>query len=161
MRLHGQKITTALALAVVLFLTLKVLGSWLLSLAAKPSLSFSPPVFSLAAKKNFDTVFSLPLPFPAIIIISAVALFGLSFIFFRLRERSKFVFVLGYAATTAGALTNIFERLRQGYVWDYLVVSFFGLRGYWNVADICILAGIFFMLAGSVKINRAPDTHGH
>lgn len=61
-----------------------------------------------------------------------------------------------YAAIIGGALGNVLDRVRLGYVVDYL--DFYWKDWHWpafNVADICITAGAIALVVASIFPARA------
>jgi signal peptidase II len=48
-----------------------------------------------------------------------------------------------YALISAGAIGNVIDRLRLGYVVDFFDFTFFPV---FNIADICINVGVFLLL---------------
>jgi len=73
------------------------------------------------------------------------------FIYAFLRWRSGFS-VWGETVALAGALSNLVDRVFYGGVVDFISVSY-GWFSWpvFNVADICIVVGIFFVLLGFYK----------
>lgn len=75
------------------------------------------------------------------IFVSLVALVYLFYLYYKLDDREKFS-IWGVGLIMAGALGNLIDRIRQGYVIDFLDV-FIG-RHHWpafNVADAAITIG--------------------
>jgi lipoprotein signal peptidase len=114
----------------------------------------------LSAEKNYFFAFGLPMPIWATLTISAVGLGLLNFLFLFLQFNHAW-FVIGYAFIMSGGASNFLERLRLGYVWDYLVVQWAGLRGVWNLADFFILIGIGIWAIGFIRQNFDVNFYGH
>lgn len=79
----------------------------------------------------------------ATIVLSIVSLIAVAFmIFLYVQLDSKFL-KLCLGLLSAGALGNIIDRIRLGYVVDFL--NFYNLFGYgfpaFNIADICVTSG--------------------
>lgn len=57
--------------------------------------------------------------------------------------------VLALAMVLGGALGNIVDRMRYGYVVDYADLHFGNFRPFWifNLADACITIGVLILLA--------------
>ena len=89
-------------------------------------------------------------------ISSAVSLAAwlLLYPFFLLTEGGRLL-KAGISLILGGAAGNTFERLRYGYVTDYLQVN--GKKGkkgwIWNLADLAILAGTILTICGVLKKN--------
>jgi signal peptidase II len=59
------------------------------------------------------------------------------------REHSPYLYLI-----VGGALGNILDRIRLGYVVDFIHISFWPV---FNVADICILLGVVLTLISTAK----------
>lgn len=142
----SKKLTTAIVLAVVLFLTAAAIGNLAASNFEESVIQIWPGKISVSATKNFHGVFSLPLSNFTSAALSLAAL-GIVAVFFLADFRRRgFLFAVGFATILGGALANLFFRLRFGFVWDYMNFHFFGLTGSWNVADFLIVLGMIFWL---------------
>jgi signal peptidase II len=65
---------------------------------------------------------------------------------------------VGLGFQLGGALGNLFDRLRQGYVTDFLHVQIPEIGFDWpvsNIADIWIFTGVVILLILSYKRDRA------
>ena len=59
-----------------------------------------------------------------------------------LTRKSRLADRLGFTLVTAGALSNLFDRFRRGYVVDYFSFQVRWLeKVVFNIGDLCILAG--------------------
>jgi signal peptidase II len=74
--------------------------------------------------------------------------------------------VLALAMVLGGALGNIVDRVRYGYVVDYADLHFGTFRPFWifNLADACITIGVLILLARAFLIrdkadNKEPTVH--
>ncbi len=63
--------------------------------------------------------------------------------------------VLALAMVLGGALGNIVDRVRYGYVVDYADLHFGSFRPFWifNLADACITIGVLILLARAFLIR--------
>lgn len=57
----------------------------------------------------------------------------------------------GYGLIVGGALGNVLDRARDGFVTDFFQVGSFPI---FNVADSCITVGVVFLLADSITLSR-------
>lgn len=57
----------------------------------------------------------------------------------------------GYGLIVGGALGNVIDRARDGFVTDFFQVGSFPI---FNVADSCITVGVVFLLAESIALSR-------
>lgn len=88
-------------------------------------------------KKNQKLVRGVPLVFTS---ASAGILLWL------MARKGRFVDRLGFTLVTAGALSNLFDRLKRGYVVDYFSFKVKWLeKVVFNIGDICILAGALLL----------------
>jgi signal peptidase II len=76
-------------------------------------------------------------------------------VWFNRRKLAKqpMLFKMGLTLGLAGAVGNLIDRLRLGYVIDFIDVRFWPV---FNVADMGIVAGVFllfWLLMGSTKID--------
>ena len=69
--------------------------------------------------------------------------------------------VLALAMVLGGALGNIVDRVRYGYVVDYADLHFGSFRPFWifNLADACITIGVLILLARAFLIREREDVH--
>jgi signal peptidase II len=75
------------------------------------------------------------------------------------REKAKGE-ILALALVLGGALGNITDRVRYGYVVDYADLHFGGFRPFYifNLADACISIGVVILLARAFLMReKAPD----
>lgn len=102
-------------------------------------------IFTLNFIENYNIAFSLPLKgiFLNIIII-LIIFFLIRYLSFSLSKKETWsaIFLL---AIILGALSNLTDRLKYGFVIDYLDLKYFTV---FNLSDAMIVAGI----AGLIKI---------
>ncbi|MBK7161701.1 MAG: signal peptidase II [Sphingomonadales bacterium] len=69
--------------------------------------------------------------------------------------------VLALSMVLGGALGNIVDRVRYGYVVDYADLHFGTFRPFWifNLADACITIGVLILLARAFLIRERDDVH--
>lgn len=69
--------------------------------------------------------------------------------------------VLALSMVLGGALGNIVDRVRYGYVVDYADLHFGAFRPFWifNLADACISIGVLILLARAFLIRERKDVH--
>ncbi len=67
--------------------------------------------------------------------------------FWLLTRKSRLIDKLGFSLVTAGALSNLFDRVKRGYVVDYFFSFQFGWlkKVVFNIGDICIFLGTFLL----------------
>ncbi|WP_374612424.1 signal peptidase II [Sphingorhabdus sp.] len=69
--------------------------------------------------------------------------------------------VLALSMVLGGALGNIVDRVRYGYVVDYADLHFGNFRPFWifNLADACITIGVLILLARAFLLRDKGDTN--
>jgi signal peptidase II len=83
-------------------------------------------------------------------VIVAMVLILAVYAFFRW---SRGFYIIGETLALSGALSNIFDRVVYGGVIDFILFTVNGCApfGIFNIADICIVTGIFIIFIGSYK----------
>lgn len=96
--------------------------------------------FSLA--KNYFIAFSIPLT--GILLNYAIIFIIIALIFsFLLNNKQLIGIKIALSFIIFGASSNLFDRLKYGYVVDYLSVKWFTV---FNIADAMIVCAIFYLL---------------
>jgi signal peptidase II len=87
------------------------------------------------------------------LILSAVALGTFGFVWLKRREIRGYSrwFQIGIAVALGGALGNCIDRLRQGYVVDFIDLHLWPV---FNIADVAIIGGVAVILIGMLKQER-------
>ncbi len=103
--------------------------------------------------QNANIAFSLPFNQSLIIIIdSIVILFLISYIVSAVLSRKyKHFELIPLTFLSFGAISNLLDRLRFGYVVDYLDLKYFTV---FNLADIMIVASICYLL---IRLNKNTE----
>jgi signal peptidase II len=101
--------------------------------------------FSLA--KNYFIAFSLPL---SGIFLNYLIFFIILILIAHLLINKKLQFSakLAFLFIILGASSNLFDRLKYGYVIDYISLKWFTI---FNIADIMIVCAIFYLLLAEYK----------
>jgi len=154
--------TIGLALAATIF----ALDQWIKSLVMGPwQLRDVPkiellPFFDLSFTQNFGVSLGL---FEATsmeqrwALVGVTGLIAVTVFVWLLRER-KLIDIGGLALILGGALGNIFDRYRHGYVIDYADFHIGTFRPFliFNVADACITIGVLIVLARALFMREKP-----
>lgn len=108
--------------------------------------------FKFNLVKNYYIAFSLPLAgiWLSVAILAVVLL--LVYFMSVSRRRRDLAVALGWLTVALGAASNLFDRLKYGYVIDYLDLKYFTA---FNLADALIVAGVAWLLAAAYK-KRSP-----
>ncbi len=105
--------------------------------------NYSNPVFSITHTTNTGSAFGLfannPLP---LAIFGVFALIFLTYYIYKNVTFNDKLELLSITLFSAGALGNVIERIRFGYVFDYINLSFVDFPVF-NSFDIMICLGVF------------------
>jgi signal peptidase II len=134
-----------------------VLGAWKLDEVGQIVLL---PFFNLTWAQNFGVSLGL---FEATsvearwILVAVTGLIALVVFVWLLRER-KLAEIAGLALILGGAMGNIRDRIRWGYVIDYADLHFGSFRPFliFNVADAAITIGVLIILARALFMREKP-----
>ncbi|MBA32154.1 MAG: signal peptidase II [Chloroflexi bacterium] len=111
-------------------------------------------LFRFTHAQNTGTAFSLFQNQTDILtIVSIIAIILIIFIFITIDKPSVYLF-LSYGLLFGGAVGNLSDRLRLGYVTDFLDVGFWPI---FNVADSAITIGITLMLFNYLIYNNKNE----
>jgi len=118
-----------------------------LAMSSQNPLSLIGSVFTFTFTPNYFIAFSLPIS--GIILEGAIfiliVLMVVLFFYLLIKKNITFLF-LGLTAILLGSISNFIDRIRLGYVIDYLYLKHFTV---FNLADALIVGGailIFFYL---------------
>ena len=107
-------------------------------------------ILKFSYKNNYYIAFSLPLAgWPLMILIALIIviliLFGLACL-----KKAQIFKAVALSLIIAGASSNLFDRLKYGFVIDYLDLKYFTV---FNLADIMITVGVILLLL-SIKNHK-------
>lgn len=89
-------------------------------------------------------------------ILPAILLIGMLAYILRNRSLDRLQ-VIGLSAIVGGGLSNIVDRISEGYVVDFMHMKAFGLQtGIFNVADLAIVFGMILILPSMIKGEQKP-----
>jgi len=87
-----------------------------------------------------------------------LVLLGGLFFYILFDKTKRLIPIISMSMVLGGGLSNIVDRLSVGKVTDFMVMSLGRLHtGVFNVADVFIMAGLFFMLFFGVKKKPIED----
>lgn len=93
-----------------------------------------------------------------LLLTGAAALVAIAFFIWMMKTESLLT-AFSLAIVVGGALGNIFDRVRFGAVFDFMDFHIFGYH--WpafNVADSCVVVGIFILLMHSLFFEKTVQT---
>ncbi len=116
-----------------------------------------PGFFDLTLRYNTGAAFSLFASKPALFffILSALAMAALVYFITQLDEGQKLQ-IVALGAILGGALGNLLDRARLGFVVDFLLLHYRGF--FWpafNMSDAFIVVGVFVFLWKNFSEERA------
>lgn len=94
----------------------------------------------LRYEENPGIAWSIPIPLPVIIGLNILLIIALLIIAFRYLNFQHNLTSLVVILILGGALGNIYDRLVQGYVIDFIAISSWPV---FNLADVFICLGVF------------------
>jgi signal peptidase II len=112
-------------------------------------------VVSIIYAKNPGAAFSIMQSYPVLLAIIAAAVFVLVWLNRRLLSEYPRIFQVGVAVALGGALGNFIDRVRLGYVVDFLAVYIWPV---FNVADTAIVCGVGLIILGLMRRNSAEKS---
>lgn len=84
----------------------------------------------------------------AVLVISLIIIIGM--IIYIIKENSKISKHMPFVLILSGAISNLLDRVFRGYVIDFIDFNIFEFPNF-NIADICITIGIFYLLLRGFK----------
>lgn len=100
--------------------------------------------------RNRGIAFGLLSDAGALVLIGSLVVAALLFVFMMQVSPDDVATRIGGALITGGAIGNVVDRVQHGYVTDFIQLPHWPL---FNVADICITAGVGLVLVGQVILN--------
>ncbi len=131
---------------------IKILVTSYMSLSS--SISIIPSFFRISYLQNTGAAWST-FSNKTVYLIILTIVFLVAFYFLLLKKtdftKDKWIGVI-YGVVIGGILGNLFDRIRLGYVVDYLDFSIFGYNfPVFNFADSCIVIGCILLIIKSFK----------
>lgn len=131
----------------------RILKTLVLRYSASLPISIIDDIFKINYSINYHLAFSLPLESWAIKIATILIIFLLSLYFILLTIKGKYTKAGFLTFVIFGALSNLVDRFKYGYVIDYLDLRYFTI---FNLADVMIAGGI----AGLIFMNLNNKKYG-
>jgi len=104
--------------------------------------------------KNTAIAFSLPIYGNIALAAAYIALVAISFFAFKIFNFSKKLSRLIFGFILGGAISNIIDRIACGAVIDFINLKIWPV---FNIADICITAGILAIIIFYDKIKKQKN----
>lgn len=129
---------------VLAVISIDQLAKYLVSIYARGGFFIIPQILSLEIHKNPGVAFGLALPESTIIILITITLSSL--VWYRYKKRKVEDFGLGnigFGLIIGGAISNLIDRLRFGYIIDFINLRSWSV---FNIADVAIVVGVILLL---------------
>ena len=110
-------------------------------------------VGKISYRRNFGVAFSINIPEQLSYYYIAILLIILFFLLWQTAKAIKkgyWLLVTGYWLLLLGAISNLIDRLKLGYIIDYINFDFF----YNNLADIMIGAGAIILITYQLWLKK-------
>jgi signal peptidase II len=164
-----MKIITALLFVFIVFAD-QLIKFFVSKTISAQSISIFPEILKLKIHQNTGIAFGLPFN-PWLAYFLVIILFGILIFLWQkkiilchsrengnplskrikssvesetIKEKFKVISIYPFILIFSGALSNLLDRARFGYVIDY--VEFIPLRGFFNLADCAIVIGIIMII---------------
>jgi signal peptidase II len=127
------------------------------SFAPGESRLFIPHIVAWTYVQNHAGAFGLFGTQPVLLIAMALAV--LIFFWFSYRDLATHSILvrIAFGAIVGGAIGNIIDRVRHGFVVDFIDMSWNPLFNVFNVADASITLGVCLLLYRTLGRDRAPS----
>jgi len=117
-------------------------------LAGRPNFFVLGHFFSLEFYRNHGIAFGIPLPPVAFYSIVALVCILLYYWGKKFWQKKDFSSLCALVFLGGGAFSNILDRIRFGYVIDYLNLAFWPV---FNLADMMIIGGVVIILIKAMR----------
>jgi signal peptidase II len=121
-------------------------------------MDFLSPYLTLTNTQNTGAAFSLLQNGGMFFIIVAVVVTGIILYYAPRLPAGDRISRVAMGLQLGGALGNLFDRLRQGYVTDFIHLQIPEIGFDWpvsNFADICIVSGVIILIVNTLWRERA------
>lgn len=135
----------------VLALLLDQVSKILLSGVLTSPISLIEGFFTLRIEHNFGMAFSITLPYPVQLGVNLLFFGGIIVYLARQLDFNKAASQIIVGLLMAGAFGNLIDRIRLGYVIDFISIGSFPV---FNLADSFITVSIFLLVLFYDKIKR-------
>ncbi len=119
------------------------------------------PFFNLTWAENYGVsmgFLTASTDFQRWALVALTALIAVAVLIWMWRETAKWD-IIALSFVLGGAMGNILDRARLGYVADFADLHIGGFRPFliFNVADACISIGVVILLARALLLREKPD----
>jgi signal peptidase II len=111
-------------------------------------LALAGDYFEFSFAKNYNIAFSLPLSGWWLNVLIIIIIVGLVFYLCQSYKNRNYYKTLFLLFILLGAVSNLYDRLIQGYVIDYFDLKYFTV---FNSADVMIVGGVIGIIFLNIK----------
>ena len=152
MKLHTSKKTTFTFIFVVFFVLLdKFLKNLVLKGLLEDQTCLISDIFCLKFAPNYNIAFSLPFSGPILTTLISIIIIILLYLWVYLVRKGQKNEYLLLTFLIIGAIINLLDRIKYGYVIDYFDLKYFTV---FNVADIMITVSVFVLIILNLKNKK-------
>lgn len=130
------------------------LTKYFVTLYVRSPLEIIPDFFRLQYVENVGVAFSIPIPYPLLMLANVLLIGLIVYIADKELDLSKRLSQVTVALVLGGGFGNLIDRLVNGYVVDFISIWKYPL---FNFADICITVGVLLILLFYAKIKPIKD----
>lgn len=141
------KLSVFLCAIVFIFISDQLSKTWVR--ASSPQIELLPGFLDLVRVENYGSAFGLLANQTFLLIVASLATLLVILLFFHcLMESISVGITLSLALILGGAIGNLVDRIRFGYVTDFISVHLLDLFHWpvFNIADACITVGVFSLV---------------
>lgn len=109
------------------------------------------PILSLEFYRNPGIAFGIPLPSWFFYTIVSIILIILGYFFRQYYQKKEIIPLFALGLIMGGAFSNLIDRVRLGYVIDYLNFAFWPV---FNLGDVMVAAGVIILF---IKLVKKPN----
>ena len=107
--------------------------------------------FGFTLAKNYYIAFSLPLSGPILTLFIGIVILILLYFYVILIKKQEYSQAPCLTFVILGAISNIVDRIKYGFVIDYLDLKYFTV---FNIADSMIVVGVVLLVINLKKLNK-------
>ena len=161
-----MRITTRLLIGVALLvIAVDQIIKFIVSSALPLGGAWSPlagpnPLFQIIHTANTGVAFGLFRNLGPVFIIVPLIVSGVILIYARRLQDNQRFMTLALGFMLGGALGNVIDRVRVGYVIDFFDVGIGSLRNASNIADWCIVLGVVLLAIAMWREERQAKLSG-
>lgn len=131
-------------------------------MAVWSSITLIPGVVRISYVHNVGAAFGILPNRRLFFIVVSILLLAVSVWWYRSTEPHSTWLKIGYGLLLGGAMGNLWDRVRSGYVTDFIDLDFWPLKSWpvFNIADMALVTAIsfyFIYLIREVKEKRHED----